>query len=107
MKIAKPDQQKRLFELEPRIVCTTNASARNLYGTFAQKVVCSALGLQEIPINGKANICPDAAFGKSLYEVKSVRQNDKAVIYDFRIAKEREVDLEEGGHFTMCSLFTT
>jgi hypothetical protein len=95
MTIAPPSSQLNLLTVAPSWQITKNAQARNAYGTVAQEIVCAALGLLPIPINGRYDCCFDAARGDTFYEIKSVRAGGKVVIYDWRMQKEEraEVDL--------------
>lgn len=89
MNIARASKQITLLELEPTIAATSNASARNAYGQAAQEIVCAALGLQPIPINGNYPVCFDAEKDNHFYEIKSVKRGCKVVCYKWRLDKER------------------
>lgn len=93
MTLAPPNLQLDLVEVEPSWKITKNAQARNAYGTVAQHLVCAALKLLPIPINGNYDICFDALGAESTYyEIKSVKgRGGKMVVYDWRMAKESKV----------------
>jgi hypothetical protein len=89
--IAPPDSQLQLLNVIPRYRITKNAQARNAYGTVASELVCAALALNVIRINGNYSVCFDAERDGTYYEIKSVRRHGgKVVIYDWRMEKERE-----------------
>jgi hypothetical protein len=92
MTIAPPDNQLSLLYVTPRFTITNNAQARNAYGIMAQELVCAALGLTPIRINGNFDVCFDAAKDNTYYEIKSCRRGCKIVIYDWRMQKEQEVN---------------
>lgn len=77
----------------PKLRISSNALARNVYGKIAEDVVCAALSLDPILINGKYDICFDATKDNIFYEIKSVHQKSKVVLYDFRMEKERDSKL--------------
>jgi hypothetical protein len=80
-----------LLTVAPSWKITKNAQARNAYGTMAQELVCAALHLTPIPINGNYDCCFDAILDDTYYEIKSVKQRGgKLVVYDWRMRKERE-----------------
>lgn len=81
-------QQYSLFQLPPTGTIANNAAARNAYGSLAQELVCAALNLQPIPIDGRCAICFDAEANGQFYEIKSVHRSGKLVIYDWRVEKE-------------------
>lgn len=88
--IAPADTQLRLFEHNRIISCSSTASARTRYGEAAQEIVCTALELLPIKINGNFSTCFDAFKDGIYYEIKSVKNNGKLVIYDWRIKKEQD-----------------
>lgn len=92
MTIAPPDLGGELFYLPPVLNAINTASARNAYGTAAQEIVCLALKLNRVKINGNFNVCFDAEKDGVNYEIKSVRTSGKIVIYDWRLRKEQEAD---------------
>ena len=87
--------QPSLLEVFPDFKFKTPAAARTHYGAAMETVVCKALNLTQIPINGKFAINFDAKCGlgkkKEFYEIKSVRDlpSSKSVIYDWRMKKEK------------------
>lgn len=87
--LAEPSDQLQLLDTPPRFRIENNAHARNAYGQAAQEIVCAALKLRSIPINGQRTICFDAksSYG-CYYEIKSVHRSGKVVIYDWRMKKE-------------------
>lgn len=87
--LARASRQMTLFTVAPKITATNNASARNAYGTAAQEIVCAALGLQPIPINGNYPVCFDAEKGGEFFEIKSVKRGCKVVLYQWRLEKEK------------------
>lgn len=87
--LARASRQLSLLSIPPRFSITKNAQARNAYGQIAQEIVCAALDLLPIPINGKCSICFDAERSGHFYEIKSVKRTGKVVIYDWRMEKER------------------
>lgn len=88
MTIAPPDYQIPLLRIAPSWNITKNAQARNAYGTVAQELVCAALKLLPIPINGNYDCCFDAKGKDVFYEIKSVRRNGKLPLYTWRLVKE-------------------
>lgn len=80
--------QLSLFDMEPNFPIQSNAHARNAYGTAAQSIVCAALKLRAISIDGSCETCFDAERDNNFYEIKSVHRNGKIVVYDWRAAKE-------------------
>lgn len=89
MKVARAGMQLSLFpHLRPSYVITTNAHARNAYGQAVQEIVCAALGLDPIAIDGSKEVCFDAERDGVFYEIKSVHRHGKLVIYDWRMEKE-------------------
>lgn len=89
MRLARASKQLLLLDTPPRYQLVSNATARNAYGCAAQEIVCAALQIEPIPINGKCDICFDAESGENFFEIKSVHRNGKVVIYDWRMQKER------------------
>jgi hypothetical protein len=95
MNLAPACPQLSLLEVKPSFDIRGNAHARNVYGSAAQDIVCKALGLDPIPINGSYETCFDAERNRHPFEIKSVRSGSKVVVYDWRIAKEaRHPDLQ-------------
>lgn len=96
MTIAPPSDQPLLLHIAPSWRITKNAQARNAYGSVAQEIVCAALKLTPIPINGNYECCFDAHSARHGYfEIKSVKRvGGKVVIYDWRMAKERDAGVE-------------
>ena len=87
--IAPASRQLMLLDVKPSGVIQSNAHARNAYGGAIQELVCAALGLLPIPINGSYEICFDAEDGRGrYYEIKSFHRFGKLVIYDWRAKKE-------------------
>lgn len=93
MTSALPSLQQNLLEVLPDRLSETNASRRNLFGAFAAEFVCAATGFFPIPINGNCEICLDAEFSRYFLEIKSVRKNRQAVIYKWRMEKEKRSGL--------------
>lgn len=93
MKIARASGQRLLFDVPPRFRLGSNALARNAYGAAAQEIVCAALHLDPIAINGNCEFCADAErIGSGLFfEIKSCHRVGKTVIYDWRMKKEARV----------------
>lgn len=92
MKIHNPSHhQPLLLEVFPDFEFKSAASARTHYGKAMEELVCAAMGLVDIPINGNCEINFDAKSGRLFYEIKSVRglPSSKSVIYDWRIEKEK------------------
>lgn len=90
--LAPVNRQLSLLQVAPVYKAWNNATARNAYGSAAQEVACSVLGLTPIPINGNYSICFDAQDECGLlYEIKSVRTGCKLVLYDWRMEKEKTV----------------
>jgi len=88
MKIARAGKQTILLDVLPQYRLGSNADARNAYGAAAQEVVCAALGVHPIEINGNCGVCFDAEGDSMFYEIKSVRKGCKVVVYDCRMTKE-------------------
>lgn len=83
--------QPKLFETFPEIDFKTVGAARVYYGRAMEELVCGAMELTPIPLNGKYSVNFDAKKGVIFHEIKSVRNslNPKSVIYDWRINKEK------------------
>lgn len=90
MRLARASLQMPLLEVEPRYKVFNSASARTAYGAAAQEIVCAALQLDPIAINGNCDICFDAEKHGTFYEIKSVRSGQKVVIYNWRMQKEEK-----------------
>jgi hypothetical protein len=88
LSIAPPDLQIPLLRIAPVYNCANNAEARNAYGSAAMEIVCSALELNPIRINGNFDVCFDAKKGDDFYEIKSARRGGKITLYDWRMKKE-------------------
>lgn len=88
MKTALASKQIPLLEVQPCYTITSNAQARNAYGAAASEIVCAILGLDPIAIDGSKEVCFDASRHGQNYEIKSVHQKAKIVIYDWRMKKE-------------------
>lgn len=86
--LAPASTQLCLLHTRPRFDIESNAHARNVYGAVAQEFVCAVLGLHPIPINGNYETCFDAERNGNHFEIKSVGNGHKIVLYDFRMAKE-------------------
>lgn len=93
MKLAPPDAQMRLLDCAPRYRIENEAQARCAYGNAAQEIVCAALELTPIRINGNFPICFDAERAGVYYEIKSCKRNGPVVIYNWRMEKERSVEV--------------
>lgn len=104
MKYARPSFQPLLFDLQPRFTIEKNAQARNAYGTAAQEIVCRALALDSIPIDGRCEVCFDASKDGIDYEIKSVHATSKVVCYDWRLAKEERAEKEDGRNLSYAIL---
>lgn len=90
MRIARASSQLQLLSVAPNFRATSNASARCAYGSAAQEIVCAALDIKPIPINGNCEVCFDAEGSHGeFYEIKSVRRGHKVVLYDWRMRKEK------------------
>lgn len=94
MTIAPPDNQLPLFTLPPSFRLTKNSHARNAYGQVAQELVCEALSLTPIRINGNYDCCFDAYKGGVYYEIKSCRRGGKLPLYNWRMAKEQSCGVD-------------
>lgn len=94
MTIAPPDSQLSLLSVAPSFRIVKNAQARNAYGAVAAEIVCAALGLTPIPINGNYEACFDAAKCNHFYEIKSCKRNGKVVLYDWRMRKEQKANVD-------------
>jgi len=95
MRIARATGQLSLLDTPPRFRLGSNALARNAYGAAAQEIVCSALKLEGIPINGNCEFCADAERRETgdFFEIKSVHRSSKVVVYDWRMEKEASVSV--------------
>lgn len=87
-KLARASSQLALMEVPPCYAIASNAHARNAYGAAAQEIVCAALGLSPIPIDGGCEVCFDAEGAGEFFEIKSVHRGAKVVVYDWRMRKE-------------------
>src|SRR4051812_20128751 len=76
-KLARASNQLQLLDVTPRYPIESNAAARNAYGSAAQEIVCAALKLRPIPINGQCDICFDAEDSDFFYEIKSCHRSGK------------------------------
>ena len=75
----------------------STASARTHYGNAAESIVCEALELAPISIDGRCTTNFDALSQQGTYwEIKSVRQGGSVPLYQMRIDKEREFMRNEG-----------
>jgi hypothetical protein len=88
MILSRASRQLPLLNVPPKFTATNNATARTAYGSSAQEIVCAALNLRPIPINGNCEVCFDAENDEHFFEIKSVRRGGKLVLYDFRMKKE-------------------
>ncbi len=79
-----------LLDVQPSYPMERNAQARNAYGSCAQEIVCAALGLYPIAIDGSCEVCFDAEKDDTFYEIKSAQRASKVVVYDWRIKKEAD-----------------
>lgn len=88
--IKRADRQLPLIPVWPIYNADSNATARNAYGQAAEDIVCAALGLRSIPIDGRYDVCFDAESPTGdFYEIKSCHERrGKVVIYDWRMKKE-------------------
>jgi hypothetical protein len=57
-------------------------------GAIVEKWVCQFLGAEEIPTDGRADICPDGKHGDFYLEIKSVAQGSCVPVYLSRREKE-------------------
>lgn len=78
----------------PSFKIVKNAQARKAYGLVAQEIVCAALDLRSIPINGNCSVCFDAEKENVFYEIKSCKRSGKVVVYDWRLRKEEAASVE-------------
>jgi hypothetical protein len=85
--------QPDLLAVDPMLHADSNASARNAYGVAAQVIVCEALRLRAIRINGNFGVCFDAEDDDHFYEIKSCHAGAKVVIYHWRLEKELAQDV--------------
>lgn len=104
MKTAFASRQISLISVAPRYTITSNAQARNAYGAAASEIVCAALGLDPIAIDGSKEVCFDASSHGQNYEIKSVHQTSKIVIYDWRMRKEARWMQETGSNLRYAVL---
>lgn len=76
------------------------AARRSYMGLRVEDYVCLILGLKKIKINGNYDINFDAgifSLGTEIfYEVKSVKKNSSAIIYLWRIEKEKYAAKQNG-----------
>lgn len=86
--IARASNQMPLLKVAPIFYCSSNATTRNAYGMAAQEIACAALGLSPISTNGNYAVCFDAEKEGAFFEIKSVQNNGKVVVYDWRLKKE-------------------
>lgn len=97
MKIHHPSAEQQKFAFthsldETLEIPQTGSSAftRTVYGKALAELTCQILGLTEIPINGNYTVNLDAIDQTgNFYEIKSVKNNSDAVIYDCRLKKEQ------------------
>ena len=89
LKLARASKQLNLLACEPKFNVRSKGATRNAYGAAAQIIVCEAMGLWPIAIDGSCAINFDAeGVNDVFYEIKSVHQKSKIVIYDWRMDKE-------------------
>ena len=84
--------QDTLFDLTPLYnrKIEKPAQARNAIGECAQRFVTEFLNLSESGIDGRKAVCPDFHIDSSIFgEIKSVGKNNRALIYKWRLEKER------------------
>lgn len=69
-----------------------DASARNAIGELAAEYACAVLGLRSLPVDGRKAVCPDAESTTGIvWEIKSVGQSRRALLYKWRVEKELKV----------------
>lgn len=89
MKLARASRQMLLLDVQPVYPMDKNAQSRNAFGCVAQEIVCKALRLHPIAIDGRCDCCFDAEADDGVfYEIKSVQRASRCIIYDWRITKE-------------------
>lgn len=84
--------QPNLLDVMPDKPITKNGEARTRYGRVVEEIVCSLLGLTDIPNSGSHDIVFDAHHKPSgtYCEIKSLREGNKLPIYEWRRTKDRE-----------------
>ena len=82
--------QPCLLEVAPDVTFTEDAQARVHYGLIVEELVCAALDLIPLKINGKRDICFDAKSKSTYYEIKSLAYGSDSPIYGWRVKKEIE-----------------
>lgn len=90
MKVNRPtERQGLLFKIFKDFDFVSTGSARTHYGAAIEEVICAALNIYSIPINGNYEVNFDAFKGPQFYEIKSVKAGSKVVLYDWRLEKEK------------------
>ena len=88
-KVNRPTEiQSKLFTFFKEFDFISAGAARTHYGAAIEEVVCAALKLIPIAINGNYEVNFDAYKRDYFYEIKSVRAGGKVVLYDWRMGKE-------------------
>lgn len=90
LSIAPPvdGRQDSIVEVDRAGAFNGAGGARGHCGRFVEQVVRSALGLREIRIDGRYDVCFDAYSGGVYFEIKSLRCNSKCPLYCWRIQKD-------------------
>lgn len=89
--VRNPSTQARLFEEPDLINFPSLASARTRFGEAAEELACEAFGLDNIPTDGRFDVCFDAQDRKgNFFEIKSVRQGGAIPLWNWRIEKDRK-----------------
>ena len=90
LKPAPTHWQPDLIPVMPDKPITKNGEARTRYGRVVEEIVCSLLGLTDIPNSGSHDIVFDAHHKPTdtYCEIKSLRHNNKLPVYQWRLAKD-------------------
>lgn len=83
--------QPELLPVLPDKPLTKNGEARTRYGRVVEEMACALLGLTDIPNSGSHDIVFDAWHPSGTFcEIKSLRENNKLPIYEWRRTKDRD-----------------
>jgi hypothetical protein len=89
MSIARaPQSQATLITIPPIYRLGSNALARNAYGSAVEEIVCAAMHMRRIPIDGSKSICFDAEWNDAFVEIKSLHKGASFNVYKWRLEKE-------------------
>jgi hypothetical protein len=84
--------QGMLFD--PGRMFETMGQARGLVGDYFEDLTAELMGIELFAADSRADICPDGRdpFDRDNWvEIKSIGLNDAAIIYDGRLAKDRDL----------------